>query len=500
MFVQIKKLLFQFSIFIFWLSCCSLFAFASPDGRNANQALSENQNKAQGKVESSIQQKEESLPQSASKEKGVPQQAEEGPTQSASKEKEVPQQAEESLPQSASKEKGVPQQAEESLPQSVSKEKEVPQQTEETMEEASLPDWDKDIPASLEINTDKIRPSGKTVFKMKTFSDDPSSYAIFSTEFYGRLRWQVLESLSFYNQAVLIGRSGFTQSRYDRGDRKNGLHLIESYFDIEISSFQIRIGNIKQDFLQAPLLVTDKTFPSLFEKVSFKVDENIKLSLLFQQAVMDNSVESFNREAQKIRGFPVFLTSSLFLDWENFMETNIEEKLTFFYMYNLSPALADRSNILGNTVNYYDSDSRFKYNFFGFYNKLAIYKKLSDKWIWSLGGDIIYNFLAPDAFNQGERFYSSLYYNYQDIIEFKFTGEYFANQSDTSVAYYNSELYGHNNRIGGLASLTAHFYKSGMTLSLSYIGSDAINGGHKTATGFASTVALVLMSNYMSVF
>ena len=376
----------------------------------------------------------------------------------------------------------------------------VLQNKKETLEEINVSSWDKNAPSSMGVSTDKISPSGKTVFKMKVFSDESRSDAMFSTELYGRLRWQVLDKLSFYNQVILIGRSGFIQSLYDRGDRKNGLHLIESYFDIELPSFEIRVGNIKQDFLKAPFLVTDKTFPSLMEKISFKIDKDIKLSLLFQQAIMDNSVESVKREGQLIRGFPLFLTSSLFLDWESFLETNIEEKLTFFYMYNLSPALADRSRILGNTVNYEDSDSRFKYNFFGFYNRLAFYKKLSDKWILSLGGDLIYNFLAPDAFNQGERLYSSLYYNYQDVVEFKLTGEYFANQSDTSIAYFNSELYGHNNRIGGLASLTAHFYNSGMTLSLSYIGSDAINGGHKSATGFASTIALVLMSNYMSVF
>lgn len=370
----------------------------------------------------------------------------------------------------------------------------------ENREEIQVPDWDKDMSASLKFNTDKLSPSGKTVFKMKFLADEPSTYAMFSTEFYGRLRWQILDNLSFYNQAVLVGRSGFLQDRYDRGDRRRGLHLIESYFDVGLPSFQMQIGMIKQDFLKAPFLMTDRTLPGLIEKFSFKPYEDIKLSFLFQQAILDNSVESVLREGQQIKGFPVFLTASLFLDWENIMDTNIEDKLTFFRMYNLSPALADRSRILGNTIRDYDSDALFKHQFFGFYNRLQIHRQLSERWMLSLGGDIIYNFLAPDAFNQGERVYSSLYYNYQDLIEFKLTGEYFANQSDTAIAYFNSELYGHNNRIGGLVSLTAHFYRSGMTASLSYIGSDAINRGHKTAIGFANTVALVLMSNYMSVF
>lgn len=345
-------------------------------------------------------------------------------------------------------------------------------------------------------NSENLRMSLKTVFQIKLFSDRSRSDLLLSTQFYGKLYWQVLDSISFYNQIIFVGKNGFTQSIYDQGDFNNGLHLIESYFDIDIGSLKWKFGNIKQDFLQAPLLLTDKTFPSIIHIFTSDSD-TFTLKLLAQQAVMNNSVESIKREGGLIEGYPLLFTNSLFLN-KKAGYFNLEDKFTIFYMHNLSPALADRSRILGNSINFYKSDSRFVYKFFGIYNKFKIQKILSKNIIMHVGGDVIYNFLAKDTYSQGERIYSSMYYNYRDFIEWKLQGEYFANQSDTSVAYFNSPLYGHNNRFGMLLALSSYFYTSGLTLRMFYVVSKPINAGHKSSMGFASTLVFSLMSNYIS--
>ena len=338
----------------------------------------------------------------------------------------------------------------------------------------------------------------KTAFKLRAFTDRSTTDAMVSTEIYGKLKWQVMDFLSFHNQSLIIGRSGFTQSIYERSDRRSGLHLIESYFDLETSFLTFRFGNIKQDFLKAPLLITDKTFPSLIQTISFDWQDKAKLSIFLQQAMTDNAVESIRREPQIIKGVPLFLTSSFFLALNDFMSLNIAENFTLFYMTNLSPAIADRSRIYGNTIDLMQSDSRFKFKFFGFYNSLNFHKKLLEGWIFETGGDIIYNFLAPDTYNQGDRFYSSLYHNYKDFVELNLIFEYFANQSDTSVAYFNSELYGHNNREGSRLIFQSHFYSSGLTLGLSWTRSWPINK-NRSATGLANAVAFFLTSNYVPI-
>lgn len=339
----------------------------------------------------------------------------------------------------------------------------------------------------------------KSAFKLRAFSGRPTIDFTSGIEFYGKLRWKIVDFLSFYNEGLIIGRSGFIQSIYERVDRRSGLHLIESYFDLDTSFLTFRFGNIKQDFLEAPLLITDKTFSSLIQKLSFDLQDNVKLTIFLQEAITDNAVESIVREAQLNKWVPLFFTSSFFFDFNNVFDLNIKEKLTAFYMTNLSPAIAEGSLIYGNNIDYMESDSRFKYGFLGIYNSLNFQKILSNNWVIEIGGDIIYNFLASNTYNQGDRVYSSLYHNYEDFVELRLIGEYFANQSDTSVAYFNSELYGHNNREGFRLAFQSHFYSSGLTLGLSYTGSWPINEKGSAFKGFSSATAVFLKSNYVPI-
>ena len=112
------------------------------------------------------------------------------------------------------------------------------------------------------------------------------------------------------------------------------------------------------------------------------------------------------------------------------------------------------------------------------------------------GNDFIYNFLAPENHRMGERYYGALYHNYEDFMEFKFTLEYFGNESDTSVAFFNSELYGHNDRYGFLVNLQSHLYSSGITLGFSYVRSWPINPSVKKEE---HTYIFSVKTNYMPI-
>ena len=345
-----------------------------------------------------------------------------------------------------------------------------------------------------------IKAFWKAAISSKAFFDKSTANTVLGTEIYGRLEWELIETLSFQTQGLIIGRNGFTQAIYDRSDRVRGFYLLEGFFNWKMNPYLfIKVGNIQQDFLDAPLLITDKTFPSIIGKMFFHKSSNIDLSLLFQIAIPDNATESVQRETQIVRGFPLFLTSSTFLEISDFLNSNIEEKLTFFYYYNLPPAVADRSRIYGNTVRRTKSDSTFTHDFFGFHNHLSLRKKISKRWIFHIGGSFIYNFLAPDTFNEGMRIYSSLYHNYENIMEVKIIGEIFSNQSDTSIAYYNSEIYGHNNRKGYAVKLQNHFYNSGLTLGISFVHSYPINNPQGSPIGLSNSLALFLMTNYISI-
>ena len=337
----------------------------------------------------------------------------------------------------------------------------------------------------------------KTAFKGNTFIGKRRKAFVAIVENYVKFKWQIIDSLSIYNEGLIMGRSGFSQSVYERRDRSSGFHPVESYFDMNISPLALKFGIVKQDFLKAPLLITDKAFISLIPQLSFDFQDKAKLDLIFQSAIANNASEFIQKQPQLNTLPPLFLTSSVFLDMKEALSLNIKEKLTaFYYTRNLSPATALASKFYGNSTNDgTQSNARFESGFLGLYNSLSVQKVLLKNWMFEIGGDFIHNFLASDKHNQGKKLYGSIYYNYRDFIEWNFIAEYFSNQADTSVAYFSSELYGHNNREGVRFALQSHFYNSGLTLGLSYVESRTING----PPDHSYAVALFLKSNYVPI-
>ena len=350
---------------------------------------------------------------------------------------------------------------------------------------------------SSSIENKKFKAFWKSHFKIYTVTERSSEDTVLSTEIYTKINWNLLDSLSIGIEGLVIGRNGFTQSIYDRPDRRNGFHFIEGLFKWRILPYlEIKFGNIKQDFLEAPLLITDKTFPSVIGTLYLYDSDSLKLSMILQQAIPSNATGSIKRESQIIET-PYFITASLFLNQNNSF-FNLKNKLTTFYFSNLSSAIANQGKIYGNTIDFIQSESKFKYRFTGIYNKVNLQIPFSGQWYGEIGGDVIYNLKAPDTYNQGERIYGSFYYDFYDFIEIKFSGEYFANQSDTSVSYYNSEIHGHNNSVGFGLNVQSYFYNSSLRVKLSYIHNRPINPERSTI-GNSNSFIFLVGTNYVSI-
>ena len=336
-------------------------------------------------------------------------------------------------------------------------------------------------------------------YELKSFSSEGSNEALIKVELLGKLKWQLIQSLFVHTKGLIVGRSGHTQSVLDRTDRASGLHVLEFYFQWSaFSNFSVLQGIIEQGFLSAPLLITDKAFPSVIGEWSVDSFSDFDFKFLFQLAIANNFTEQAKR-AYDIQKAPLFMTSSLFLDSNDFFDISIKENFTVFHYYNLPFDIAQESKVYGNYVDGSDSSAGFRYSFFGFHNNLSFQKVLSDLWAVSAGVGLIYNLMAPETHNEGFRIYSSVYHNYKETMEIKLTGELFANQSDTSVAYYNSETYGHNNRKGFLARAESHFFRSGLTLETEFVYSEPINFGEQSTIREAYSFAIALKTNDIAI-
>ena len=306
----------------------------------------------------------------------------------------------------------------------------------------------------------------KASFNPTLLFDSLSTSTILKTDIHGRLRWRILETFFLESEVLLLGRNGFNQSIYDRDDRGSGISILEVLFEWKPSDqSSLKFGSLKQDFFEMPLLISDRTFPSLVSSWNFK--ENKDWKFVLRAAIPENASGRTTRAAQLIKGVPLFLTASLLLHEEDFFNFYVQDVFSFYSYYNLPPSVAVRSRTFGNTTEYEGDDTKFAYPFLGIHNNLRVRKELDYNWIAELGTEGIFNFLAPNTLNEGARVYSAFYHNYKDFMEVKVGGEVFFNQSDASVAYYNSEVYGRSNRRGFLASLQGHFYESRLTIGAS---------------------------------
>ncbi|MBC6415290.1 MAG: hypothetical protein GDA46_02750 [Bdellovibrionales bacterium] len=345
----------------------------------------------------------------------------------------------------------------------------------------------------------------KATFEIQSFTDETKTNGVVSTKIYGEFKWDLTKELAFQLQALFIGRNGFTQSIYDRRDRSRGLYLLESFFKWKAdSSYSFQFGNINQGFLEAPLLMTDKTFPSFILRYHLEDFYNFKSHFLVQGSIPDNASESVFRETQVIKGFPSFSVASFNIKNLN-SNFDFFNRFTFFHYYNLSQAVAERSRIFQNTVERTGSDSIFKYDYYGFHNHIKITKRflndsfLKGDWAGEWGLEYIHNLGASSHINEGYRTYLRLYHNFNHFVELIGELENFLNQSNSSVAYYNSEFYGHNGRKGFALKMQAHFYDSNLNLGVSLVNSKPIDEDDKTVIGPSTAFQVFLTTNRIGV-
>ena len=320
---------------------------------------------------------------------------------------------------------------------------------------------------------------------------------------HGRFKWEFSDFLSIHAEGLVLARRGFQQSFLEREDLKDGVNFSNFYYKIKTplklfaSPLIFQFGIINQEFLKAPFLLTDTSFTGLLAKSVFSFNENSRLSFFLQGAIPYNAEHLFVRPDQLNKAWPFFLSSSGFLDWDDLWGFKIGESLTFFYMDNLTPEIADKSQTYGNTVDSFDASSRFEYGFAGLYNSFSLSRKFLNRWIVGIKWDHISNFLAPKDSNMGDKIQASLYHDYRDFMELGLAVEYFRNESDSSVAYFSSENYGHNNRRGIRLKLQSHLYSSGLTFQAIYTYMNPIQ--KKTWMGRINSFSLILKSNYASI-
>ncbi len=239
-------------------------------------------------------------------------------------------------------------------------------------------------------------------------------------------------------------------------------------------------GSLNQGFLNAPLLISGRSFPGLKQELAIK-NKKYELGLLAQQLIPTSTV--FNDERTEEEELPTFLTGTLFAEY-NFnnpftklptAKLNAHVALSYFKFSDLPSITADRGGLYGHTGADVGigPNSRFLYEFAGylFEPKVSILDK--NNYDLTIGGYWADNVEAI----QNDRI-QSMYVEAEKVISNYTVGmrvENFFKDSEASPAVYSSAHYGGNNREGMFYEASLEFNKYNFKLIAQYIDSKLIS-------------------------
>jgi len=288
---------------------------------------------------------------------------------------------------------------------------------------------------------------------------------------YGKFNLKFNSYLSGEFEPYLVIKEGEIQKRYIQSE-SSVIQMRQGFFQLKpLDGFSVQIGAINQEYLNSPLLVSDHTFLSaLFGYLHIK--EKYEVQTVIQQS-MPSVVNSFKR-INEITNSP-YLTS-----WFNYGELipsdfySFKGHITAFYFNNLPSFIAHQSKTYGNTVENLKSSAQFKYSYYGINVDFSPQVRISPNAYFSFGYNYLINFGAPVDLSWGERIYTTLDMNLWQSVKLLSRLEYFFNNADSAPSYFNSEIYGHNDRYGFLGEVKAFFPKGNFELGFRYVLSNSI--------------------------
>ncbi|MDE0151344.1 MAG: hypothetical protein OXK80_02450 [Bdellovibrionales bacterium] len=340
----------------------------------------------------------------------------------------------------------------------------------------------------------------------RNYFDEAGNHILLISKLYGLLNHSFLPTVDFSAEYILDTRQGATQSTYvskQSNDQIYPAHMYLSVRPLESEPLFVRAGLINQDFLNAPLLISDWTFLGfqqeyiLHHKALLKYMDNLKL--VVQQTIP--SSETGLEHLEQVQDIATFYTASLFAS--SFVQNEVQTtgNLTAFYFRNLSSATAEYGRVYGNEVrqDYFGPDAEFLYPFYGLYTRATarynLFPELGLEFdaslLWNIGatvgayqrvkagdidedspiqqqasGDIDVNSIRAKAF--GYNMWMGLHIPIAKEVIMVLSLEYFNNDSNASPAYYNSDRYVHSGRYGVILGVKSIFEKYNVFFDLQY--------------------------------
>ena len=206
---------------------------------------------------------------------------------------------------------------------------------------------------------------------------------------------------------------------------------------------QIKAGAINQKEYDSPLFLTETVFVGVQEKFSYNYEKMFDAYFKAEQMIPGNHTLT-NRLGAVDEGTPHFFLETVGLQIERKSFT-FHTHLSHFSYAQLSNGVAQKSRFMGNQVGGKTGpDASFLYNYQGLNGFVELEGYIYKNYKIGFKGQLLRNRRAPSGRNTGHLLKVGL-----GLEEsFDVWLDVFRNESDTTPAFYNSKIYGHNNRKG----------------------------------------------------
>ena len=321
-------------------------------------------------------------------------------------------------------------------------------------------------------------------FKLKSFwksSMEGSSFSnsiqgnrerLMKVKLYGKfnIEWPSVVSVEF--EPYLVISQGETQYRRFTKSENSPIQMKSGFLHLRpINGMSLQVGAIDQSFLSSPLLISDQTFLSALAGYLYMKD-TYEVQVVAQQA-MPSVVNTFKRYSE-IAQPPYFTSLFVYGEWLPSRFISFKGHVTGFYFTSLPSFMAHTSKLYGNSITGNQALARFEHSYYGTDMNISSQIRLGSKLYLTLGYNGLINLGAPVDKSWGERIYASIDTDVLSFAKMYSRFEYFYNSSDSAPAYFNSELYGHNDRKGFLTELKAFFPKGNFEAGFRYVLSQPI--------------------------
>lgn len=281
-----------------------------------------------------------------------------------------------------------------------------------------------------------------------TVDDQQTEARVVSFSFFANIKQTIVDGVEAQVIAGGVLETGSNESLFvDEFKPRQDLVLKEASLNYQpIEQISLKAGALNQGEYKSPLLLTDSAFVAAQESLNFEIGD-YSFGFFLTQSVPSNHFLT-NRLGSVDEGAPSLLMEGIRLHLAGDVMFFKAQVMRFQYN-NLSANVAYSSQFLGNsTGGSSQSTTFFLYDYQGYNASFDLGFNINEQSSFYIRGQYLYNDKAPDGRNTGYLLSAGI-----EINNFKLSVDYFDNESDSSPSFYNSPLFGHNDRDGYGAGL-----------------------------------------------